>query len=68
MPEDQIAFIAALTPIMANNISEWEAATVMGEPAPGEAVSDIDRMNWWIEAATRMRLKYAEAIVRLRSA
>lgn len=67
MPEDQIAFYAALTPIMANNITEWEATTVMGEPAPGESVSDIDRMNWWIEAATRLRLKYAETILRLRS-
>ncbi len=68
MPEDQIAFYAALTPIMANNITEWEATTVMGEPAPAEGASEIDRMNWWIEAATRMRLKYAETIVRLRSA
>lgn len=67
MPEDQIAFYAALTPIMANNITEWEATTVMGEPAPGEGVSDIDRMNWWIEAAARLRLKYAETILRLRS-
>ena len=67
MPEDQIAFYAALTPIMASGITEWEAATVMGEPAPGEGVPDIDRMNWWIEAASRIRLKYAETIVRLRS-
>lgn len=66
MPEDQIAFYAALTPVMANSISEWEAVTVMGEPAPGEGVSDIDRMNWWIKAATRIRLKYAESIVLLR--
>lgn len=68
MPEDQIAFYAALTPIMAGNITEWEATTVMGEQPPGDEVSEIDRMNWWVEAATRIRLKYAETIVRLRSA
>lgn len=68
MPEDQIAFYAALTPIMATNISEWEATTIMGEPAPSEDASDAARMDWWIEAATRMRLKYAETIIRLRSA
>ena len=68
MPEDQTAFYAALTPIMVNNISEWEATTVMGEQAPGEEVGDIARMNWWVEAACRLRLKYAETILRLRSA
>ncbi len=68
MPEDTIAFYAALSPVMASNISQWEAETVMGSPAPGEEASDADRMNWWVEAACRLRLKYANEIVRLRSA
>jgi len=68
MPEDQTAFFAALMPLTASNITLWEAQTVMGEPAPEDAVSDIDRMNWWIEATCRLRLKYAETIINLRSA
>lgn len=68
MPEDTIAFYAALSPVMASNISQWEAETVMGSSAPGEEASDADRMNWWVEAACRLRLKYANEIVRLRSA
>ncbi|WP_396189841.1 hypothetical protein [Flavobacterium sp.] len=67
MPEDTIAFYAALSPVMASTISQWEAATIMGQEPPGEEVSDADRMNWWIEASCRIRLKYAETIVRLRS-
>ncbi len=68
MPEDTIAFYAALSPVMASNISQWEAETIMGTQAPGEEASDADRMNWWIEAACRIRLKYAETLTRLRSA
>ncbi len=68
MPEDNVAFIAALTPIMASNLSEWEAVALMGEEPPAEGASSIEVINWWTEAACRFRLKYAETIIRLRSA
>lgn len=68
MPEDNIAFYAALMPIMANQMTVAEYITAMGEEPPSEDMPIQERIDKWVEAACRLRLKYAETIVRLRGA
>lgn len=65
MPEDNVAFYAALIPITSSNLTVVEATTVMGKEPPKDAQEYLD---YTIEAACRLRLKYAETILQLRGA
>lgn len=68
MPEDQIAFYAALIPIVGHQMTVEEYFFATGEAPPGDGVPLQQRIDMYIEAACKLRLKYAETIVRLRGA
>lgn len=69
MPEFDRVSIAALLPFTANSISPNEAIAVMGDnnQPPQQEEDPQGYLDWWIEAACRLRYRYADIMQRIAS-
>lgn len=68
MPEFDRNLVAALQPFNSDNIPPGIASVVMSQSTPPDPEKDpIGYMDWWIEAACRLRYRYADIMQRISS-